>query len=105
MIQEPGKKNQEFEKKNEELEWKNCELERKNQELEHITQENTILKRAVVVYHERLAQCNNKEQEIKHLKDRLTMLQFNNYGLSMHLNQALCNTSIPADSNFHPDVF
>ena len=81
------------------------ELGKKNQELEHITQENTILKRAVVVQQERLEQCNNKEQEIKHLEDKLTMLQVNNYGLSMHLNQALCNTSIPANSNFHPDVF
>ena len=105
MIQELGKKNQELEKKNEELEGKNRELERKNQELEHITQENTILKRAVVVQHERLEQCNNKEQEIKHLEDKLTMVQVNNYGLTMHLNQALCNTSIPANSNFHPDVF
>ncbi|KAK7849559.1 hypothetical protein CFP56_002748 [Quercus suber] len=96
---------QELEKKNEELEWKNHELERKNQELEHITQENTILKRAVAVQHERLEQCNNKEQEIKHLKDKLTMLHVNNYGLSMHLNQALRNTFIPANSNFHPDVF
>ena len=105
MIQELGKKNQELEKKNEELERKNRDLERKNQELEHITQENTILKRAVVVQHERLEQCNNKEQEIKHLEDKLTMVQVNNYGLTMHLNQALCNTSIPANSNFHPDVF
>ncbi|KAK7846062.1 hypothetical protein CFP56_008503, partial [Quercus suber] len=56
---------------------KNQELERKNWELEHITQENTLLKRAVVVLHERLEQCNNKEQEIKHLKDKLTTLEEN----------------------------
>ena len=99
------RKSQELEGKIYELEQKNQELERKNWELEHITQENTLLKRAVVVQHERLEQCNNKEQEIKHLKDKLTTVEVNNYTLSMHLNQALQRTSILANSNFHPDVF
>lgn len=82
VTQELERKNQELEGNIYELEQKNQKLERKKWKLEHITQENTLLKRAVVVQHERLEQFNNKEQEIKHLKDKLTTLEVNNYTLS-----------------------
>uniref|UniRef100_A0A2N9EGK2 Uncharacterized protein n=1 Tax=Fagus sylvatica TaxID=28930 RepID=A0A2N9EGK2_FAGSY len=78
-----------------------------NEQVEGLRKENSILKRAVVVQHE---ERNIKERELQDLKElvpqykeKLTTLELNNYSLSMHLNQALQNTSIPG--HFNPHVF
>ncbi|KAL8136855.1 hypothetical protein V2J09_002856 [Rumex salicifolius] len=64
--------------------------------------ENTILKRAVSIQHERQKEFDDKIQEIQHLKQlisqyqqQLRTLEVNNYALSMHLKQAQQSNSIP----------
>ncbi|XVE63691.1 hypothetical protein DITRI_Ditri07aG0040200 [Diplodiscus trichospermus] len=73
-------------------------------------QENTILKRAVAVQHERQKEYEDQGQELQHLKqlvsqyqEQLRTLEVNNYALTMHLKQAQQSSSIPG--HFKPDVF
>lgn len=80
------------------------------EQLEALIQENTILKRAVSIQHERQKECENQSQELQHLKqllsqyqEQLRTLEINNYALTMHLKQAQQSNSIPG--RFHPDVF
>lgn len=80
------------------------------EQLEALIQENTILKRAVSIQHERQKECENQSQEVQHLKqllsqyqEQLRTLEINNYALTMHLKQAQQSNSIPG--RFHPDVF
>ncbi|XVE71492.1 hypothetical protein DITRI_Ditri10aG0154700 [Diplodiscus trichospermus] len=80
------------------------------EQLETLIQENTILKRAVAVQHERQKECENQSQELQHLKqlvsqyqEQLRTLEVNNYALTMHLKQAQQSSSIPGC--FNPDVF
>ncbi|XP_021290210.1 uncharacterized protein LOC110421072 [Herrania umbratica] len=75
-----------------------------------LKEENTVLKRAVVIQHERQKEYQDKIHELQHLRhqlsqyqERLRLLEINNYALTMHLRQAQQNSSIPG--RFHPDVF
>ncbi|KAK8501328.1 hypothetical protein V6N13_027027 [Hibiscus sabdariffa] len=80
------------------------------EQLEGLIHENTILKRAVAVQHERQKEYENQSQELQHLKqlasqyqEQLRTLEVNNYALTMHLKQAQQSSSIPG--HFNPDVF
>jgi hypothetical protein len=81
------------------------------EQAERLAEENTILKRGVVIQHERLKEYENKDGELQHVKnlvvpqlrEKLRTMEINNYALSMHLKQALHNSPFPGD--FHPHVF
>ncbi|KAF5466773.1 hypothetical protein F2P56_016673 [Juglans regia] len=80
------------------------------EQIEGLMRENTILKRAVAIQHERQKEYDDKDQELRHLKqlvsqyqEQLRTLEMNNYALSMHLKHANQSSSIPG--RFHPDVF
>lgn len=80
------------------------------EQVEVLIRENTILKRAVAIQHERQKEYDQRSQELQHLKqavaqyqEQLRTLEVNNYALSMHLKQAQQSNSIPG--RFHPDVF
>ncbi|CAI9782447.1 unnamed protein product [Fraxinus pennsylvanica] len=80
------------------------------QQLEALIQENTILKRAVSIQHERQKEFEERGQELHQLKqlvsqyqEQLRTLEVNNYALAMHLKQAQQSNSVPG--RFHPDVF
>ncbi|XVE89069.1 hypothetical protein DITRI_Ditri19aG0120500 [Diplodiscus trichospermus] len=80
------------------------------EQIEVLIQENTVLKRAVAIQHERQKEYQDKNLELQHLKqlvsqyqEQLRTLEVNNYALTMHLRQAQQSNSIPG--RFHPDVF
>ncbi|XP_073044093.1 uncharacterized protein [Primulina eburnea] len=80
------------------------------QQLEAFIQENTILKRAVSIQHERQKEFEEMGRELHQLKqlvsqyqEQLRTLEVNNYALAMHLKQAQQSNSI--SGRFHPDVF
>jgi len=80
------------------------------EQLEAMIHENTILKRAVSIQHERQKEFDDKNQELHNLKqlvsqyqEQLRTLEVNNYALSMHLKQAQQSNSIPG--RFNPDIF
>ncbi|XP_076944859.1 uncharacterized protein LOC143615674 [Bidens hawaiensis] len=80
------------------------------EQIEALLRENTILKRAVAIQHERQKDFDESTQEVQHLKqlalvhqEQIRTLQVNNYALSMHLKQAQETNSIPG--RYHPDVF
>lgn len=80
------------------------------EQVESLIQENTILKRAVSIQHERQKEFDERGCELQHLKqlisqyqEQLRNLEVNNYALTMHLRQAQQSSSIPG--RFHPDVF
>ncbi|KAG5130449.1 hypothetical protein GLYMA_13G159500v4 [Glycine max] len=80
------------------------------EQVEALIQENVILKRAVGIQHERQKEYEDRNQELKHLKqlvsqyqEQVRALEVNNYALTMHLKQAEQSSSIPG--RFHPDVF
>ncbi|KAI0492360.1 hypothetical protein KFK09_026631 [Dendrobium nobile] len=72
--------------------------------------ENTILKKAVTIQHQRQKDFEEKNQELESLKqllsryeEQLRKLEVNNYALAMHLKQAQQGSSMP--DRFHPDIF
>ncbi|KAK3011825.1 hypothetical protein RJ639_010490 [Escallonia herrerae] len=80
------------------------------EQIEVVLRENTILKRAVAIQHERQKDYDDRNQEMQHLKqlvsqyqEQLRTLEVNNYALTIHLQQAQQSNSIPG--RFHPDVF
>lgn len=80
------------------------------EQLQALIQENTLLKRAVSIQHERQKEYEDRSQEVHNLKqmvsqyqEQLRTLEVNNYSLTMHLKQAQQGNSIPG--RFHPDVF
>ncbi|CAA0808791.1 Ubiquitin system component Cue protein [Striga hermonthica] len=80
------------------------------QQLEALLHENTILKRAVSIQHERQKAVEEMGQELHQLKqlvsqyqEQVRTLEVNNYALAMHLKQAQQNSQFPG--RFHPDVF
>ncbi|KAG0499158.1 hypothetical protein HPP92_003474 [Vanilla planifolia] len=80
------------------------------EQVEVLLRENTILKRAVAIQHERQKDFDEKNQELQHLKhvvsqyqEQLRKLEVSNYALAMHLKQAQEGNSIPG--RFHPDIF
>ncbi|KAI4377332.1 hypothetical protein MLD38_014977 [Melastoma candidum] len=80
------------------------------QRLEALIQENSILKRAVAIQHERQKDYDDKSRELDHLRqlisqyqEQLRTLEVNNYTLTMHLKQALQGNSMPG--RFNPDIF
>ncbi|KAK1358201.1 CUE domain-containing protein [Heracleum sosnowskyi] len=77
---------------------------------EVLVRDNTILKRAVTIQHERQKEYDERNQEVQHLKqmiaqyqEHLKNLEFNNYALTMHLKQSLESNVMPGSSN--RDVF
>ncbi|KAH9666749.1 CUE domain-containing protein [Citrus sinensis] len=68
------------------------------EQIETVIRENSILKRAVAIQHERQKDYENRNREVEYQKHMI-----NNYALSMHLKQAQQSSSIPG--RFHPDVF
>ncbi|KAF7814384.1 ubiquitin system component CUE protein [Senna tora] len=80
------------------------------EQIEGLTRENTILKSAFKIQHERQTEYESKSQELQHLKqlvsqyqEQLRTLEVNNYALAMHLKQAQQCNSFPG--RFHPDIF
>ncbi|XP_051147701.1 uncharacterized protein LOC127262886 [Andrographis paniculata] len=80
------------------------------EQIEALLRENSILKRAVAIQHERQKEYDEKDKEVQQLKqvvaqyqEQLRTLEVNNYALMMHLRQAQQNNSIPG--RFNPDVF
>ncbi|KAL5547783.1 hypothetical protein UlMin_003014 [Ulmus minor] len=80
------------------------------EQVETLIQENTVLKRAVAIQHERQKELDDRNQELQQLKqvvsqyqEQLRTLEVNNYALTLHLKQAQQSNSIPG--RFHPDVF
>nr|XP_043628571.1 uncharacterized protein LOC122600007 [Erigeron canadensis] len=80
------------------------------EQLQALVQENTLLKRAVAIQHERQKEFEDRGQELHNLKqmvsqyqEQLRTLEVNNYSLTLHLKQAQQGSSIPG--RFHPDVF
>uniref|UniRef100_A0A0E0LTN4 CUE domain-containing protein n=1 Tax=Oryza punctata TaxID=4537 RepID=A0A0E0LTN4_ORYPU len=79
-------------------------------QMESLTRENTILKRAFTIQHERQKDYDAKNQELQDEKqciaqfqEQVRNLELNNYRLSMLLRQAQQGSSIPG--RFNPDVF
>ncbi|KAC6256912.1 hypothetical protein FH972_027244 [Carpinus fangiana] len=89
----------------------NQEIMSLKEQAERLTEENTMLKRAVVIQHERQKEYENKDGELQHVKDvvvpqlreKLRTMEVNNYALSMHLKQALQKSPFPG--NFHSYAF
>ncbi|OMO75690.1 hypothetical protein COLO4_25940 [Corchorus olitorius] len=80
------------------------------EQMQALVQQNTVLKRAVVIQHERQKESEDKNNELQHLKqsvsqyqEQLRTLELKNYALTMHLKQAQQSNPIPG--SFHPDVF
>ncbi|KAK4795797.1 hypothetical protein SAY86_028123 [Trapa natans] len=80
------------------------------QQVEALLRDNTILKKAVAIQHERHKECDDKNRELHQLRqlvsqyqEQLRILEVNNYALTMHLKQAQQSSSIPG--RFNPDVF
>eukprot|EP00262_Sarcandra_glabra_P009822 TRINITY_DN2444_c0_g1_i1.p1 TRINITY_DN2444_c0_g1~~TRINITY_DN2444_c0_g1_i1.p1 ORF type:complete len:300 (-),score=66.71 TRINITY_DN2444_c0_g1_i1:625-1482(-) len=80
------------------------------EQVEVLIRDNSLLKRAVMIQHERQKEYDERSQELQHLKqlvsqyqEQLRTLEVNNYALTMHLRQAQQSNSIPG--RFHPDVF
>ncbi|XP_058195859.1 uncharacterized protein LOC131312120 isoform X2 [Rhododendron vialii] len=80
------------------------------EQIEVLLRENTILKRAVAIQHERQKEYDDRNQEVHILKqmvsqyqEQLRTLEVNNYALTMHLQQAQQSNSFPG--RFNPDVF
>lgn len=79
------------------------------QHIEGLVWENTILKRAVAIQHERLKEYAERNREFQHVKQLVSQyqeqcrtLEVNNYALTMHLKQAeQSNNSISAHLNPH----
>ncbi|KAI3761508.1 hypothetical protein L1987_51926 [Smallanthus sonchifolius] len=74
------------------------------EQIEVVLRENTILKRAIAIQHERQKDYNDSTREVQHLKQLLSMhqeqlmtLQVNNYALTMHLKQAQESNCIPGN--------
>ncbi|GLJ15800.1 hypothetical protein SUGI_0260460 [Cryptomeria japonica] len=80
------------------------------QQVEGLFRDNSILKRAVTIQHERQKEHEERGRELQNLKqllsqyqEQLRTLEVNNYALTLHLRQAQESNSIPG--RFHPDVF
>lgn len=80
------------------------------EQIEILVRDNSVLKRAVAIQHERQKEYDGKNQELQHFKqlvsqyqEQLRTLEVNNYALTMHLRQSQQSSSIPG--RFHPDVF
>uniref|UniRef100_A0A0A9FRQ5 CUE domain-containing protein n=1 Tax=Arundo donax TaxID=35708 RepID=A0A0A9FRQ5_ARUDO len=80
------------------------------EQFEAVIRENTILKKAVAIQHERQKEHDERNQELQQLKqlvaqyqEQVRSLEVNNYALSMHLRQAQQGSSMPG--HFHRDIF
>lgn len=78
-------------------------------QIEVLRKDNSILKRAVAIQHERQKEYDERNQEVQQLKqliaqgkEQLRTLEINNYALKMHLRQAQQSNSLPG---FNSDVF
>ncbi|KAI3944518.1 hypothetical protein MKX01_001033 [Papaver californicum] len=78
--------------------------------LQNMLRDNSILKRAVAIQHERNLEHEVKVREVEQLKhaigqfqEQIRTLEMNNYTLKVHLQRAQGSSSIPG--NFHPDIY
>ncbi|KAL9233262.1 hypothetical protein vseg_008283 [Gypsophila vaccaria] len=84
-----------------------------NQKTIRLGQENCVLKRLVVLQHEKLKEVQqNYKQEVDKFnkmlskyKEELKVLEFNNYSLRVRLSNSQPKFSLINASNFPPDVF
>lgn len=81
------------------------------EQYESLARDNTVLKRAVAIQHERQKEHDDKTREVQYLKQlvsqyqqQVTTLEVNNYALKMHLQQAQQQGNSFL-GRFHPDVF
>ncbi|KAF7058293.1 hypothetical protein CFC21_065384 [Triticum aestivum] len=79
------------------------------EQFEAVIKENTILKKAVAIQHERQKEHEERNQELQQLnqlvmqyREQIRNLEINNYALSMHLRQSQQGNSIPG--HFHRDI-
>uniref|UniRef100_A0ACD5XU74 Uncharacterized protein n=2 Tax=Avena sativa TaxID=4498 RepID=A0ACD5XU74_AVESA len=79
------------------------------EQFDAVVKENTILKKAVAIQHERQKEHEERNQELQQLKqlvvqyrEQIRSLEINNYALSMHLRQSQQGSSIPG--HFHRDI-
>ncbi|GLJ22656.1 hypothetical protein SUGI_0426800 [Cryptomeria japonica] len=80
------------------------------EQVRELLHENSILKRAVSIQHDRQLEQEEKAKELQQLhqlvaqyQERVKTLELNNYALTLHLRKAEEGSSIPG--RFHPDVF
>ncbi|XP_042384662.1 uncharacterized protein LOC121976535 isoform X2 [Zingiber officinale] len=80
------------------------------EQVEILLRENSVLKRAVSIQHERQKEFEERSQELQHLKqlvaqyqEQVRTLEINNYALTVHLRQAQQGSSMPG--RYNPDVF
>ncbi|KAL3639699.1 hypothetical protein CASFOL_014667 [Castilleja foliolosa] len=80
------------------------------EQIEALIRDNSILKRAVAIQHERQKEYDEKNQEVLQLKqlvaqyqEQLRTLEMNNYALTLQLRQAQLSKAIVG--RFNPDVF
>ncbi|WJX42744.1 hypothetical protein P8452_29940 [Trifolium repens] len=79
-------------------------------QIEVLSKERNSFKNAFRIQHERLADYENKNQELQHLKqlasqyqEQIRTLEINNYALAMHLKQAQQGNGF--QGHFPPDIF
>lgn len=80
------------------------------QQVEDLMKDNTVLKRAVAIQHERQKAFEDANQQLQLLKqvipqyqEKIRNLEMNNYALNLRLQQAEHGNSMP--ERFNPDVF
>ncbi|KAH9302683.1 hypothetical protein KI387_014266, partial [Taxus chinensis] len=80
------------------------------EQVRELLHENSILKRAVAIQHERQLEQEEKAKELQQLhqlvaqyQEQVKTLELNNYALTLHLRKAEEGSSMPG--RFHPDVF
>lgn len=80
------------------------------EQVKELLNENSILKRAVSIQHDRQLEQEEKAKELQHLQqlvaqyqERVRTLELNNYALTINLRKAEEGGSMPG--RFHPDVF
>ncbi|CAH8378883.1 unnamed protein product [Eruca vesicaria subsp. sativa] len=81
------------------------------QQMEALIKDNTVLKRAVAIQHERQKALEDANQQLEFLKqlipqyqEKVRNLEVNNYALKMHLEQMEHGNSM-MPQRFNPDVF
>ncbi|CAI9113664.1 OLC1v1014307C1 [Oldenlandia corymbosa var. corymbosa] len=79
------------------------------EKIEAMSKENSVLKKAVVIQHQRQKKYEEDEEKkqlrelVKRYEDQVKSLENSNYGLTVHLQQALSSSAIPI--GFPPHVF
>ncbi|XP_047325170.1 uncharacterized protein LOC124928959 [Impatiens glandulifera] len=83
------------------------------EKIEALTRDNTILKRAVSIQHQKHKDSeDDKKREVENLKqiisqyqEQMRTLEMNNYALKIHLQQAQQQGRDSIPDRFHPHIF